>query len=448
MAASSTTSSDSSAWKWATAAVAFATGVGFGGLAIALRARAEKSGEKVEDLTAAVKREVAAQLAVQRPMVSKGGTLGKTYPEVAQNLSPLRILVTGGAGFVGSNLVDVLMLQGNIVYVMDNLFTGRRRNIEHWLGHPNFEFFQHDVTNPFYVEVDQIYHLACPASPPHYQHNPIKTIKCSTHGTMNMLGLAKRVGARLLFTSTSEIYGDPEQHPQREDYWGNVNTLGPRSCYDEGKRVAESMCYCYRQQHNVEVRIARIFNTFGPRMEPNDGRVVSNFIKYALQEDPSQPIQIYGDGSQTRSFQYVSDLVQGLICLMASDEQGPVNLGNPYEYTISEWAEAIKGTLGSSVDIVRIPAVVDDPKKRKPDNSKAARVLGWRPRVAALDGVQPTILYFKHVLGLATAADEPAPVVWMPPMTAKFPADGDDSPMPFGITQYAAAERSVGQAAH
>lgn len=297
------------------------------------------------------------------------------------------------------------------------------------------------MTNPFYVEVDQIYHLACPASPPHYQHNPIKTIKCSTHGTLNMLGLAKRVGARLLLTSTSEIYGDPLVHPQTEDYWGNVNTLGPRSCYDEGKRVAESMCYCYRHQHGTEVRIARIFNTFGPRMEPNDGRVVSNFIKYALLADPAKPIQIYGDGSQTRSFQYVSDLVQGLISLMASEEEGPVNLGNPVEYTISEWAVEIKKVINSDIEIKHIEAVRDDPQQRKPDNSKAARVLGWHPRVSALDGVQPTILYFKHVLGLATAGDQEPPTVWMPRMTASMPLDDVAAEKPFGITSFVPASQ-------
>eukprot|EP01138_Halocafeteria_seosinensis_P016367 gb/GECG01016698.1/.p1 GENE.gb/GECG01016698.1/~~gb/GECG01016698.1/.p1 ORF type:complete len:510 (+),score=68.35 gb/GECG01016698.1/:1-1530(+) len=341
------------------------------------------------------------------------GSQGKNFPPVRRLNNPKRILVTGGAGFVGSNLVDVLMQQGHQVYVLDNLFTGRRRNIEHWIGHPHFEFFQTDVTQPFYIEVDQIYHLACPASPPHYQHNPIKTIKCSTHGTLNMLGLAKRVNARLLFTSTSEIYGDPLEYPQKETYWGNVNCWGIRSCYDEGKRVAESMCFAYRHQNNVHVRIARIFNTFGPRMEPNDGRVVSNFIKYALMGDATKPIEIYGTGEQTRSFQYVGDLVQGLIALMHSDHSDPVNLGNPSEYTIKDWAVVIRDKLNPSMPIVHVDALGDDPKVRKPDIRKARDLLGWEPKVDPIDGLEPTILYFKHILGLATEKDEEQPALWL-----------------------------------
>jgi UDP-glucuronate decarboxylase len=272
-------------------------------------------------------------------------------------------------------------------------------------------FFMHDVVTPFYAEVDQIFHLACPASPPHYQFNPIKTIKCSTVGTMNMLGLAKRVKARLLFTSTSEIYGDPEIHPQKEDYWGNVNTMGPRSCYDEGKRVAETMCYCYAQEGHVPVRVARIFNTYGPRMDPHDGRVVSNFIIQALQ---GVPLTVYGDGSQTRSFQYVSDLVAGLIKLMNSEETMPVNIGNPDEHTIAEFATKIQGRINPASPIVHKPATQDDPRKRKPDISKAAAVLGWAPKVSLDAGLEKTIAYFKSEMGLAGPGDAPSPVVWMP----------------------------------
>eukprot|EP00957_Ditylum_brightwellii_P040985 3102941-Ditylum_brightwellii.AAC.1 len=241
-----------------------------------------------------------------------------------------KVLVTGGAGFVGSHLVDKLMMEGHEVIVIDNFFTGQKKNVEHWMHHPHFSIKTHDVTEPIMLEVDQIYHLACPASPPHYQYNPVKTIKTSTMGTINMLGLAKRVKARMLLTSTSEIYGDPQVHPQPESYWGNVNTIGPRACYDEGKRVAETMMYSYRNQNHVEVRVARIFNTFGPRMHPNDGRVVSNFIIQALQD---KDLTIYGEGLQTRSFQYVDDLVEGLFLLMNGDYDMPVNLGNPDEYT-------------------------------------------------------------------------------------------------------------------
>jgi len=252
----------------------------------------------------------------------------------------LRILVTGGAGFVGSHLVDRLMMAGHSVIVVDNMFTGRKRNIQQWMGHPNFQLIVHDVVEPIMMEVDQIYHLACPASPPHYQYNPIKTIKTSTEGTINMLGLAKRVEARMLFTSTSEVYGDPEVHPQKETYWGNVNPIGPRACYDEGKRVGETMMYAYEKQGGLEVRVSRIFNTFGPRMHPNDGRVVSNFIIQALQ---NKDITIYGNGEQTRSFQFVDDLVDGLIALMASNYSQPVNLGNPDEYTVKVCVNCVLG---------------------------------------------------------------------------------------------------------
>uniref|UniRef100_A0AAA9T394 UDP-glucuronic acid decarboxylase 1 n=1 Tax=Bos taurus TaxID=9913 RepID=A0AAA9T394_BOVIN len=253
-----------------------------------------------------------------------------------------RILVTGGAGFVGSHLTDKLMMDGHEVTVVDNFFTGRKRNVEHWIGHENFELINHDVVEPLYIEVDQIYHLASPASPPNYMYNPIKTLKTNTIGTLNMLGLAKRVGARLLLASTSEVYGDPEVHPQTEDYWGHVNPIGPRACYDEGKRVAETMCYAYMKQEGVEVRVARIFNTFGPRMHMNDGRVVSNFILQALQ---GEPLTVYGSGSQTRAFQYVSDLVNGLVALMNSNVSSPVNLGNPEEHTILEFAQLIKNLV-------------------------------------------------------------------------------------------------------
>lgn len=306
-----------------------------------------------------------------------------------------KILVTGGAGFVGSHLVDKLMQQGHEVIVMDNFFTGQRKNVDHWMHHPRFSLIVHDVTEPIMLEVDEIYHLACPASPPHYQYNPVKTIKTSTMGTINMLGLAKRVKAKILLTSTSEIYGDPQVHPQPESYWGNVNTIGPRACYDEGKRVAETMMYSYRNQNGVDVRVARIFNTFGPRMHPNDGRVVSNFIIQSLQD---KPLTIYGDGQQTRSFQYVSDLVNGLNALMNGNYDMPVNLGNPDEYTVKNFAEHIKEMTGSKSEITFLKATKDDPTQRKPDISTAKRELDWEPVVHVKDGLQKTIAYFSRVL--------------------------------------------------
>mmetsp|Transcript_5132 Transcript_5132/g.7457 ORF Transcript_5132/g.7457 Transcript_5132/m.7457 type:complete len:389 (-) Transcript_5132:151-1317(-) len=314
-----------------------------------------------------------------------------------------KILITGGAGFVGSHLTDRLMSEGHEVVVLDNFFTGRKANVEHWLHHPNFSLIRHDVIQPILLEVDQIYHLACPASPPHYQYNPVKTIKTSTMGTINMLGLAKRVKARILLASTSEIYGDPEVHPQPETYWGNVNTLGPRSCYDEGKRVAETMMYAYKNQNDVSIRIARIFNTFGPRMHPNDGRVVSNFIIQSLQ---NKNITIYGDGSQTRSFQYVDDLVNGLTKLMNGNYDSPVNLGNPDEYSIKDFATKIKEFTQSESEIKFLPKVADDPTQRKPDISTAKRELDWAPCVHVEDGLRKTIEYFR---GEVEAAGEIVP---------------------------------------
>jgi UDP-glucuronate decarboxylase len=306
-----------------------------------------------------------------------------------------KILVTGGAGFVGSHLVDKLMMEGHEVTVMDNFFTGQKKNVAHWFHHPNFNLVVHDVTEAIHLEVDEIYHLACPASPPHYQFNPVKTIKTSTVGTLNMLGLARRVKAKVLLTSTSEIYGDPMTHPQKEDYWGNVNIIGPRSCYDEGKRVAETMMYSYKNQNNVPIRIARIFNTFGPRMHPNDGRVVSNFIIQALQ---NKPLTVYGQGEQTRSFQYVSDLVDGLHSLMNGDYDGPVNLGNPDEFTMKEFAEYVKKLTNSKSEIKFLDKTQDDPSQRKPDISLAKKVLGWYPKVTVETGLTKTIAYFQSVL--------------------------------------------------
>jgi len=328
-----------------------------------------------------------------------------------------KILVTGGAGFVGSHLVDKLMMQGHEVIVVDNFFTGQKKNINHWIHHPNFTLLVHDVIEPIMLEVDQIYHLACPASPPHYQYNPVKTIKTSTMGTIHMLGLAKRVKARMLLASTSEIYGDPSVHPQPESYWGNVNTIGPRSCYDEGKRVAETMMYSYKNQTNVDVRVARIFNTFGPRMHPNDGRVVSNFIIQALQQ---KPITIYGDGSHTRSFQYISDLVDGLVALMNGHYDLPVNLGNPTEYSVGDFSNYIKILTESDSDVVYMNASDDDPTQRKPDITLAKKILGWEPKVGVQVGLKDTIDYFRRVL------DEDGDIIPTGPGAAKPKGVGFD----------------------
>jgi len=346
-----------------------------------------------------IRRTIDAQLInhLQRQTMSVGSRPIYQYPKV-KNLPQsqrLRILVTGGAGFVGSHLVDRLMLEGHDLIVVDNMFTGRKQNLLQWIGHPHFTLLEHDVVEPLMLQVDQIYHLACPASPPHYQYNPIKTIKTSTEGTLNMLGLAKRVRARILLTSTSEVYGDPEVHPQTEEYWGHVNPIGPRACYDEGKRVAETMMYAYKEQAGVEVRVARIFNTFGERMHPNDGRVVSNFIIQALQ---SKPLTIYGKGEQTRSFQYVQDLVDGLVKLMNGDYSGPVNLGNPEEYTITHFAEFIIKMTNSTSKIVFLGETRDDPNKRKPDISLAKKVIGWEPKVSVTEGLARTIEYFRKEL--------------------------------------------------
>ena len=311
-----------------------------------------------------------------------------------------RILVTGGAGFLGSHLCDRLVAEGNDVLCADNFFTGTKDNIAHLLPCPQFELMRHDVTFPLFVEVDEIYNLACPAAPIHYQYDPVQTTKTSVHGAINMLGLAKRVKAKILQASTSEVYGDPRVHPQSEDYWGNVNPIGIRSCYDEGKRCAETLFFDYYRQHNLRIKVARIFNTYGPRMHPNDGRVVSNFIIQALK---GESITIYGEGSQTRSFCYVDDLVEGLVRLMNSpdDFTGPVNLGNTGEFTILELAQKIIEMTGSTSRLVRQPLPADDPMQRKPDIGIAKRVLDWTPRVPLADGLARTIAYFRNSGGTA-----------------------------------------------
>ena len=307
----------------------------------------------------------------------------------------IRNLVTGGAGFLGSHLIDHLMAADEEVICLDNYFTGRKRNISQWINHPRFELIRHDVTQPIYLEVDRIWHLACPASPIHYQSNPIKTSKTSFLGTYNMLGLARRLGARILFSSTSEVYGDPEIHPQNEEYKGSVNPIGIRSCYDEGKRVAESLCFDYQRMHNTEIRVARIFNTYGPRMAANDGRVVSNFIVQALRD---KPLTIYGNGSQSRSFCYVDDLVEGLISLMNSDSSGPINIGNPDEFSIKELADLVIKKTNSRSDLIYLPIPQDDPLQRKPVIEKARNQLNWTPKIDLNNGIEHTIRYFKKIL--------------------------------------------------
>ncbi|MEM6462233.1 MAG: UDP-glucuronic acid decarboxylase family protein [Pseudomonadota bacterium] len=308
-----------------------------------------------------------------------------------------RILVTGGAGFLGSHLIDRLLDQGHEVICVDNLFTGTKRNIDHLHGHKRFEFLRHDVTFPLFVEVDEIYNLACPASPVHYQHDPVQTTKTSVHGAINMLGLAKRLRCKILQASTSEVYGDPTVHPQTEDYWGNVNPIGVRSCYDEGKRCAETLFFDYHRQHGLQIKVARIFNTYGPRMHHADGRVVSNFIVQALKGDP---ITVYGEGRQTRSFCYVDDLVDGFIRLMESDDSmtGPVNLGNPGEFTILELAQKVLSLTGSSSKLVHATMPEDDPKQRRPDITQAKELLQWEPKIQLDDGLEKTVNYFSGLI--------------------------------------------------
>jgi len=312
-------------------------------------------------------------------------------------IDPSRIMVTGGSGFLGSHLCERLVAAGHEVLCVDNFFTGRRRNVQRLLDHANFELMRHDVTFPLFVEVDEIYNLACPASPIHYQHDPVQTTKTSVHGAINMLGLAKRVRAKILQASTSEVYGDPTVHPQTEDYWGNVNPIGIRSCYDEGKRCAETLFFDYWRQHKLRIKVARIFNTYGPRMHPNDGRVVSNFIMQALR---GEDITLYGDGAQTRSFCYVDDLVEAFIRLMATPETvtGPINLGNPTEFTIRELAEKVIELTGAKSKIVHKPLPQDDPRQRRPDITQAKAALDWQPATQLEDGLRKTIAYFDDLL--------------------------------------------------
>ncbi|CAN5673478.1 SDR family oxidoreductase [soil metagenome] len=312
-------------------------------------------------------------------------------------MSTKRILVTGGAGFLGSFLCERLLDEGHDVLCLDNFYTGRKDNIRHLFDHPRFELMRHDVTFPLYVEVDEIYNLACPASPIHYQHDPVQTTKTSVHGAINMLGLAKRLRAKILQASTSEVYGDPAVHPQSESYWGHVNPIGPRSCYDEGKRCAETLFFDYHRQHKLRVKVARIFNTYGPRMQASDGRVVSNFIVQALR---GEAITVYGDGSQTRSFCYVSDLIDALVRLMNTDDAftGPVNTGNPGEFTMLELAEAVIRLTNSSSEMIFLPLPQDDPRQRRPDITLAKEALGWEPRVKLEEGLTKTIAYFAQTL--------------------------------------------------
>jgi UDP-glucuronate decarboxylase len=315
----------------------------------------------------------------------------------ASSLLENRALVSGGSGFLGSHLCDRLIARGQDVLCVDNLFTGQKRNVAHLLQNPRFEFMRHDITFPLFVEVDQIWNLACPASPIHYQHDPVQTTKTSVHGAINMLGLAKRLGAKILQASTSEVYGDPSVHPQTEDYWGNVNPIGPRSCYDEGKRCAETLFFDYHRQHHLLIKVIRIFNTYGPRMHPNDGRVVSNFIMQALK---GEAITIYGDGLQTRSFCYVDDLIDGMVRLMDSpdDVTGPINVGNPDEFTMIELAETVLKLTGSKSKLTRLPLPADDPKQRQPDITRARKTLGWEPKVKLEDGLKETIGYFRAIV--------------------------------------------------
>lgn len=317
---------------------------------------------------------------------------------LVEAMAPKRVMVTGGAGFIGSHLTERLLGQGHEVLVVDNYYSSTRRNLTHLLDYPNLEVMRHDVTFPLYVEVDEIYHLACPASPIFYQRDPVQTTKTSVHGSINMLGLAKRTGAKILLSSTSEVYGDPQVHPQTEDYWGNVNPIGIRSCYDEGKRCAETLFFDYRRQHDLGIKVARIFNTYGPRMQPDDGRVVSNFIVQAL---AGEPITIYGDGSQTRSFCFVDDMVDGLLALMATDHEvtGPINIGNPVEFTMIELAELVLELTGSSSAIEHRPLPHDDPARRRPDITRANDLLGWAPRHQLRDGLERTIDYFAGLPG-------------------------------------------------
>jgi len=307
-----------------------------------------------------------------------------------------RVLITGGSGFIGSHLCDRLISEGNDVLCVDNFYSSTRENVAHLLDHPRFELLRHDITFPLYVEVDEIYHLACPASPVHYQRDPVQTTKTAVHGSINVLGLAKRTGARVLLTSTSEVYGDPLVHPQSEDYWGNVNPIGPRACYDEGKRAAETLFFDYWRQHNLEIKVVRLFNTYGPRMHPEDGRVVSNFVMSAL---TGNPITLYGDGSQTRSFCYVDDLIDGLVAMMKSDAAitGPINLGNPGEFTVKELAEMIVEKIPTKSPMEIRPLPQDDPVRRQPDITRAKQQLGWEPTIPLDQGLDRTIAYFREI---------------------------------------------------